>query len=140
MSFMRLFVDTSAFLALEDRDDRNHSSAIEFRDNLRDSRTPYRMLYTTNYVFDETITLIRAQLGHPAAVSFGEGIKSSRLVNLLWISPETDYEAWNIFKKYRDKDFSFTDCTSFAMMKGEEIESVFAYDKHFSQYGFQSVP
>jgi predicted nucleic acid-binding protein len=136
---MRLFVDTSAFLALEDRDDRNHESAVEFRNSLQNGGTPYKLLYTTNYIFDETITLFRAELGHTAAVSFGEGIKSSKLVTILWISQELDTKAWNIFKKHKDKGYSYTDCTSFAVMKEEEIDSVFAYDKHFSQYGFQSV-
>lgn len=137
---MRLFVDTSAFLALEDKDDRNYESAIEFRNHVRDGTTPYRMLYTTNYILDETMTLIRTQLGHTAATSFGEGINSSKLVNILWIMPEINSDAWHIFKKYNDKDFSYTDCTSFAIMEREEIESVFAYDRHFAQYGFQSVP
>jgi uncharacterized protein len=137
---MRLFVDTSAFLALEDEDDKNHGSANEFRNNVRDGRTPYRMLYTTNYIFDETVTLIRMQLGHAAAISFGEAIRSSILVKVLWISPEINSKSWNIFKKYKDKDFSYTDCTSFAVMEHEEIGSVFAYDTHFAQYGFQLLP
>ena len=53
----------------------------------------------------------------------------------------TDYvEAWEIFKKYFDKDFSFTDCTSFAVMKIRKISEVFSFDKHFEQYGFKRLP
>jgi uncharacterized protein len=137
---MRLFLDTSAFLALEDKDDQNHDSAMEFRDKIRDGGTPFRMLYTTNYVVDETLTLIRTELGHAAAVSFGEAIRSSKLVSVLWIMPEADSKAWQTFKKYKDKDFSYTDCTSFAVMEAEEIDSVFSYDKHFTQYGYHSLP
>lgn len=137
---MRLFVDTSAFLALEDKDDENHESAIQFRTSIEKGLTPYRLLYTTNYVFDETLTIVRAQLGHAAAVSFGETIKSSKLVELLWISNEIDSDAWNIFKKYKGKDFSYTDCTSFAAMENEGIDCAFAYDRHFTQYGLKSVP
>lgn len=133
-------MDTSAFLALEDRDDRNHESALEFRKTLKQSRTDFQILYTTNYIIDETLTLIRTELGHAAAVAFGEKIKSSKLVRALWISPEIDSEAWVIFKKYSDKSYSYTDCTSFATMKEVEIDSAFAYDKHFSQYGFRAVP
>ena len=48
--------------------------------------------------------------------------------------------AWRILKKYGDKDFSFTDCTSFALMEQEAISTAFTFDKHFSQYGFQMVP
>ena len=133
-------MDTSAFLALEDRDDENHRSATEFRDQLRKGLTPFRVLYTTNYVLDEAITLIRNNLGHNAAVLFGESTNSSRLVNTIWLSQDIDSHAWNVFKKYKDKDFSYTDCTSFATMDSEEIDTAFAYDQHFVQYGFQSVP
>lgn len=137
---MRLFVDTSAFLAIEDKDDRNYESASRFRNDILHGHTPYRLLYTTNYVFDETVTLIRKQLGHKAASTFGEAIRDSKVVNMLWISQEIDAEAWSIFKKYKDKDFSYTDCTSFATMEAEGINEIFAYDNHFSQYGFQAVP
>ena len=137
---MRLFVDTSAFLALEDGNDRNHKSAIEFRNAIRDSLTPYRILYTTNYVLDETLTIIQNELGHSSAISFGEAIKSSKLVEILWIDKETDSNTWNIFKKYKDKNFSYTDCSSFATMDREGIDSVFTFDKHFAQYGFKSLP
>ena len=119
-NLMRLFVDSSAFLALEDKDDENHESAIEFRSNVRDDRPTYRMLYTTNYIFDETITLIRMQLGHAAAISFGDAI-IAKLVTILWVSPVVDSEAWGIFKKYRGKDFSYTDCTSSRHYRGKKL-------------------
>jgi predicted nucleic acid-binding protein len=48
--------------------------------------------------------------------------------------------AWGIFEKHTDKEFSFTDCTSFALMEAEAIRNVFTFDQHFSQYGFESVP
>lgn len=49
-------------------------------------------------------------------------------------------KAWKIFEKYSDKDFSFTDCTSFIVMKMLEINEVFSFDKHFEQYGFIRLP
>lgn len=137
---MRLFVDTSALVALEDRDDRNHSAALEYRERLRVGKTPFRSLHTSNYVMDETLTLIRVHLGHRVAVSFGESVKSSKAVNVLWIDSESDAVAWKIFTAHADKDFSYTDCTSFALMKREAISSAFAFDKHFEQYGFKTLP
>ncbi len=137
---MRLFIDTSAFLAIEDADDKNHESALSFREELKTGRSAYRLLYTTNYVFDEAITLIRMQIGHSAAVSFGDALKKSESIRELNVTEKIDFDAWNIFKKYKDKDFSYTDCTSFAMMDAEEIAFAFAYDKHFVQYGFKTIP
>jgi len=36
-----------------------------------------------------------------------------------------------IFEGYRDKDFSFTDCASFAIMKSIGLEVAFTFDRHF---------
>lgn len=137
---MRLFLDTSAFIALEDQDDHKHASAIEYRSRLRDGKTPFRSLYTSNYILDETLTLLRRHLGHSAAISFGESIKASKAIKARWITPELDSMAWNIFEKHQDKEFSHTDCTSFALMEREAITTAFTIDKHFTQYGFRTVP
>lgn len=48
-------------------------------------------------------------------------------------------QAWEIFAHYDDKDFSFTDCTSFAVMRQLGITTVFAFDEHFEQFGFMRV-
>jgi len=55
------FVDTSAFYALEDSDDANHEEAIKIRRAIRNGKLQIRMLYTSNYILDETLTLIRMQ-------------------------------------------------------------------------------
>ncbi|MFQ6074864.1 MAG: type II toxin-antitoxin system VapC family toxin [Candidatus Bathyarchaeia archaeon] len=137
---MRLFVDTSAFIALEDEDDENHEAAVEYRNKLRERRTPYRALYTSNYITDETLTLLRIRCGHRVAVTFGEVIRSSRVIRVLWITPTVEKDAWKIFKEHEDRDFSFTDCTSFALMEAEAIDTAFTFDRHFSQYKLRIVP
>jgi len=137
---MRLFLDTSALIAMEDKDDHNHTSAIEFRSKLVEGKTPFRSLYTSNYVLDETLTLLRMKLGHRVAVSFGETIMSSKAVKTIWVEVKADSLAWEIFKKHRDKEFSYTDCTSFALMEREAISTAFTFDKHFNQYDLRTVP
>ncbi|NIP67085.1 PIN domain-containing protein [Candidatus Bathyarchaeota archaeon] len=137
---MRLFIDTSAFLALEDENDKEHGEALGYRERLRREETGFRAVYTSNYVLDEILTLLRLKLGHRAAVVLGENLKRSKILRTLRVTPQIEDQAWNIFKKYDDKDFSFTDCTSFALMEREAISVAFAFDEHFQQYGFQMVP
>lgn len=137
---MRLFVDTNAFIALEDEDDENHEAAVEYRDKLREGRTPYRALYTSNYITNETLTLLRIRCGHRVAVAFGEVIRSSGVMRILWITLTVEKDAWKILIEHKDKDFSFTDCTSFALMKAEAIDTAFTFDRHFSQYKLRIVP
>ncbi|MBI4822940.1 MAG: hypothetical protein HY805_01755 [Nitrospirae bacterium] len=47
---------------------------------------------------------------------------------------------WKLLEKYSDKDFSFTDCTSFALMERLKIKTAFTFDAHFTQYGFNQIP
>lgn len=137
---MRLFLDTSALIALEDTDDRDHSAAFEYREKIRQGDTVFRRLYTSNYVLDETLTVLRLRCGHRIAVTFREAMEQSRAVAILWIDKAIEGQGWKIFRKHEDKDYSFTDCTSFALMEREAIRAAFTFDGHFSQYGFESVP
>ncbi len=45
--------------------------------------------------------------------------------------------SWNVFEQYNiDKLWSFTDCTSYVIMKDIDITEVFEFDHHFEQMGF----
>lgn len=124
-----IFVDTSAWYALLDRKDRNHSLAVQFAE---ESRVPF---VTSTYVLDETVTLVRAHLGHAAAVRFGDRLWNEEISRLVRVSPEDELRAWTIFARYSDKAFSYTDCTSFALMERLHVDSAFAFDAHFAVYG-----
>lgn len=137
---MRLFLDTTALVAMEDQDDASHQRAIDFRQKIARSETPFRKLYTSNYVIDETLTLLRIHCGHSVAVGFRKTLEASKLVTVFWITEPLESDAWKIFEKQMDKDYSFTDCSSFALMEAEAIRNVFAFDRHFTQYGFSLVP
>jgi hypothetical protein len=54
--------------------------------------------------------------------------------------PFLSRKAWHIFEKSSDRGYSFTDCTSFALMDAEAIRNAFTFDKHFSQQGYNVVP
>jgi uncharacterized protein len=89
---------------------------------------------------DETLTLLKERCGHSIAVSFREDLEASSVVRVLWLDPEVEREAWRIFKTHKDKDYSFTDCTSFALMDLHAVKHSFTYDGHFRQYGFATHP
>jgi len=127
-----IFVDTSAFLAIENRKDAYHRRALIYREGLLKSG---RSLITTDYVLDESYTIIRLRAGHAVAVQFGEDIRASRIIQIVYMTSELLEEAWRIFKSFADKEFSFTDCTSFALMEHLHIDTAFTFDDHFTQYG-----
>lgn len=130
-----ILVDTSAYFALVDKSDRHHSSAVAF---IRSNTIP---LATTDLILVETLNLVRARLGHSHAVRLGRQLLNPALTTVLKVSDEDMAEGWRLFQRYQDKDFSFTDCTSFALMERLRIATAFAFDLHFHQYGrFTIVP
>lgn len=133
-----VFVDTGAFLATVHRDDRNHAAAAECLRRLAATRRP---LLTSTYVFDETITLVRQRIGHGAATQFGERLLATRLCRLVDISEELRLVAWQLFLRYDDQRFSFTDCTSFAVMHALGLDEAFTFDRRdFRAAGFTTIP
>lgn len=129
-----IFVDTGAWYALVDSDDADHTTAAEF---LAANTIP---LITTNFVLSETITLIRYRIGHKAARSFGQKLKESSFARVVTVTTADEDRAWEIFCKYSDHDFSFVDCTSFAVIERMKLSAAFAFDRHFSAMKFAVVP
>jgi len=129
MPFNPIFVDTSAWYAFVDKSDRDHASAVELAKKLN------QPLITGNYIFDETLTLLKVRLGANVAINFGQKLWNQEVATLIRVSEKDETRAWELFIHYEDKGFSFTDCTSFALMERLEIKTVFAFDEHFLQYG-----
>jgi len=135
---VKVFVDTSAFIALTDATDENHRKAREWYEQARTKGTRF---VTTNFVVCETLNYLRMKVSYEAAVGFREGLRKSGLFDIVDISLRLDDEAFRIFKQYADKAFSFTDCTSFAAMQSLKLKNSFAFDRHFDQIsGFQKLP
>ncbi|RJP30424.1 MAG: PIN domain-containing protein [Candidatus Omnitrophota bacterium] len=129
----QIFVDTNAWIALNNRKDQWHCLSIKMNKELL--LKGYRYI-TTNFVLDETYTCLLMKVGHFTAVNFGEGIRSSRLIHVVPITVDIEEEAWKLFKQYTDKHFSFTDCTSFIVMRRLALTKAFTNDHHFEQIGF----
>ena len=132
-----VLVDTSAFHALENAGDvTEHEVARRVADGLEEDRA---VLVTTDYILDETYTLLRQVLGHSTAVAFGHELRQGG-IEIVQVGELLQRDAWGIFEKYGDKDFSFTDCTSFALMRSIGLELAFTFDRHFQQFGFRTLP
>jgi predicted nucleic acid-binding protein len=129
-----MFVDSSAWYALVNAHDKNHLAAKRFLE------ASHRLL-TTNFVIDETVTLVLVRKGYQAAVDLGEQLWSEEQAHIVWLSRADQRAAWRLFKRYSDKRFSFTDCTSFVVMERLGLTHAFAFDEHFDQTGqFVRIP
>ncbi|OGW06563.1 MAG: hypothetical protein A2889_08575 [Nitrospinae bacterium RIFCSPLOWO2_01_FULL_39_10] len=125
------------YIALEDTDDQNHEKAINFWNGFK--KNPQRLI-TTTYVFNEIVTFLKRRISHDKASRIGEALLSSLIVEVIHISNEDFRKGWNMFIKYHDKDFSFTDCISFLVMNQKSIKEALTFDKHFRQMGFLMSP
>ena len=98
------------------------------------------LLTTTDYVIDETLTTLRFRLGLDAAEAWWLQIDGSTRLRIESIDEARGERARSLFSRYRDKDFSFTDCCSFVLMQELRILRVLTLDHHFRQMGFEVVP
>jgi predicted nucleic acid-binding protein len=132
-----VFVDTGGWMACADRADPVHAGCCAARDAALESG---QTLVTTDFVIDETLTLIRFRLGLSAAQIWWKQIDGS--ARLRWERVENDRfeRARQLFFSYRDKDLSFTDCASIAVMRELKLTTVLTTDRHFQQVGFDVLP
>ncbi len=129
----QIFVDANAWIALNSKRDQFHALAVKINQQLLKQGCRY---VTTNFVLDETYSGLLMKVGHFAAVDFGEKICQSHIISIIHITEDIQEHAWNLFKQYSDKTFSFTDCTSFVVMRQLGLTDAFTNDHHFEQIGF----
>jgi predicted nucleic acid-binding protein len=129
----RIFADANAWIALNSKRDQWHETALKI--NKESLQNGHRYV-TTNFVLDETYTVLMMKVGHYAAVDFGERIRATRTTQVIHITEAIEEDAWSLFRQYSDKDFSFTDCTSFVVMRQLNLQEAFTNDHHFEQMGF----
>lgn len=132
-----LFVDTAGWMACADAADPAHAGARTARD---EALAGGHLLVTTDYVVDETLTLLRMRLGLAAAETWWSQIDASSRLRWQWIDPARAEKARGLFFRHRDKDYSFTDCASFVVMRELRLKQALTTDRHFRQAGFQVVP
>jgi len=115
---MTVFVDTSAWVAVKDRREKYHAAATAFLGEVAGRHQP---LVTTDFILDETYTLLLYDVGYDVTVQFKHEIdllSGTQALGIIHVGPAIQAEAWTIFERFnRDKTWSFTDCTSYVVMQ-----------------------
>jgi predicted nucleic acid-binding protein len=132
---MTIFIDTSAFYALIDRDDANHQKGKRaWIDILEAGHT----LMTTNYILVETFALLQSRLGLDAVRGFQEDVVP--LIHVEFITPELHRSGIAALLSASRRRLSLVDCVSFEVMRYSGIKSAFTFDSHFNEQGFRVIP
>ena len=130
-----ILVDSGAWFALYVPNDKHHQAANAWR------HSNDQQLVTTDYLVTETLNLFVARRETQRARRLGESLLSGSAARLVRVTPEDIDSAWNVFRRYVDKEWSFTDCVSFVVMERLGLRTAFAFDDHFRQHGgFTVVP
>jgi predicted nucleic acid-binding protein len=124
-----IFVDTGAWFASVVPSDPDHAAAVLW---VSQNHEP---LLTTDYVVDETLTLLQRRGEKARARSLGEQFFNHTLASISYLSEADIGKAWEIFLQYTDKEWSFTDCASKVVIEKLNLTHAFAFDRHFRQFG-----
>ena len=126
-----IFVDTSFWVAFRNRRDKRHQQAVELL-----GQHGKGVLVTSNYVRGETWTFLRRRAGHPAAVSFLQLLERSNLVRIEHLTSDMESKALRWLCRHHEREYSFVDASSFALMKSLRIREALAFDEDFAAAGF----
>jgi uncharacterized protein len=124
------FVDTSFWVALFFEGDANHAAARELW-----SARPGPLL-CTNHVLGETWTFIRRRRGHGDAVRVVDAVRNSQQVTVVRVDQASENQAWEWLHRHDEREYSFVDATSFAVMRRRRLRQALAFDGDFAAAGF----
>jgi uncharacterized protein len=126
-----IFVDTSFWVALRFARDARHGEARELLQAHADSS-----LATSNHVRGETWTFLRRRVGHQAATQFLDSLEQTRRLQLLFVPSEVEDAALRWLRRHDEREYSFVDSTSFALMRSLRIKEALAFGGDFQAAGF----
>jgi predicted nucleic acid-binding protein len=133
---MKIFLDTSFLVAFYNKQDQNHSHARKFISEIDIGIS----FVISDYIFDEVLTVLLVRGGKPLSIEAGRMILEDDRIDLLQIDGQVFQKTWIVYQSFKDKEWSFTDCTSYVLMKNLSISTGASFDDHFKQFGFRTVP
>ena len=142
-SVLKIFVDTWGWLALRDKREDRHEEIKELYFELRKEGC---LFYTSDYILDETFTLLFRRLQFEEAKRSLDVIETAirnGYLHLVCVTAERFEKAKSLRIGFQDKPrISFTDFTSMVVMAELGITNILTEDEHFTQVGmgFQRVP
>jgi predicted nucleic acid-binding protein len=132
-----IFVNSSGWLALYNRNDPNHPAARALWESLRTQQVRF---VTTDYVLDQVYTALKVFGSLQAARAVHELISRSELVRLFMVDSVIFERAWRIFVEDEQPHWTFTDCINYAVVQYTGASRVFTFDPSFNATGMAIIP
>jgi uncharacterized protein len=128
-----VFVDTFFFLAALNPDDAHHERALAWLDAFGGS------LLTTAWVITEVADALAGREHRKVFHRFYRTLTSESVIRVLPPDPDPWERGLRLYFSRRDKEWSLTDCISFAVMEQEGLTEALTGDRHFEQAGFAAL-
>jgi len=128
-----IFVDTSFWIAAMATNDAKHEEATQLVKEAREG------LVTSNHVRGETWTFLNRRYGHAPAVAFVDALARTLRLHVEFVSRDLENEALRWLRQHDEREYSFVDATSFALMRALRIREAYAFDGDFAAVGFVEV-
>ena len=130
------FLDSAYVIALAQASDQYHDTAMQLAASVTDGNTP---LVTTRAVMLEVGAALARAKARPGAVRLIASLESAPYVEIIPLTEELSAQGWALFCERRDKEWSWTDCISFVVMKERGLSQSLTSDQHFEQAGFTAL-
>ena len=122
---MSILLDSGVLVAFYNHDDQNHLRSIDVLNNIKENSLGTQII--SDYIFDETITLLKKYLGNKKTSEIGEYLLSN--LEFKEVDPLLFQISWQLSKKF--SDLSFTDCTNLVLMQHYNINHLATFDSGF---------
>jgi predicted nucleic acid-binding protein len=130
------FIDSSGFYALLVKHDPCHAAAKRW---VMAAKKKLRRFVTSDYVLNESSTLFKARRKRHLIPALYNSVFNSLACRVEWTDIDHFQETRMFFQKYIDHDWSFTDCSSFIVMRRLNITQALTTDSHFEEMGFMAL-
>lgn len=129
-----IFIDSSFWIALSSEREDRHGDAVQLLRAYEEER-----LVTSNHVRGETWTFLNRRYGHGFAVRFLDRLERTRRFQPLFVGQELERDALRWLRRHDEREYSFVDATSFALMRSLRIRRALAFDGDFAAAGFDEL-
>lgn len=124
------FADSSYYVAIANPRDAWHRSAIEASGQVSG------LTVTTEFILLEVANFLSRAATRHVFVDLLSILRAAPDVQILPASAELFAAGEQLFEQRTDKEWSLTDCSSFATMRRLQITDALTTDHHFEQAGF----
>lgn len=128
-----VFADTGYYVALLLQADQRHDRAVEITHKLKNP------VLTTTWVLTEVANSLSAARLRTTVIALIDRLQADESVRILPPDSATFDKGVELYRNRADKDWSLTDCISFAVMTREGLTEALTADRDFEQAGFKAL-